>query len=207
MSSLTVEHEIIVADGGSRDGTCDVAIGGGCTVISTSPGRGIQLAAGVRAARGEWLLIIHADARIAAAALAEAEMALTDREISCAVWQLEMMGEGRWMWIVERVARWRSSALGLPYGDQGLLIRRELYDAAGGFPELPIMEDVALVRRVGRLAPIRHFTHAIRADSRRYQKEGAVRRVLLNVALLTLFLCGVPAAVLARRYLPHREPG
>jgi rSAM/selenodomain-associated transferase 2 len=205
LSTLTAEHEIIVADGGSTDATRSIAAAAGCRVLSTGRGRGAQLAAAANSATGEWLLALHADARISPEALVEAATALAGPAFACGVWSLEIDGKGLWLRVVEHVARWRSRCLGLPYGDQGLLVRRDVYLAAGGYPDTPIMEDVALVRRIGSRVRIRHFEHSIRADSRRYHTEGRVRRVLLNMVLLTLFLCGVPARRLAEWYVPHRE--
>lgn len=150
--------------------------------------------------------MLHADIRLSPGAIEEAERAIAGGQVRCAAWPLRIQGEGWWVrWIeLGAAARWR--LLGLAYGDQGLLVRRDLYDAAGGFPDAAIMEDVVLARRLGRLAPMTRFTQPILADDRRWQREGAVRGSLRNVTLLTLFLCGIGPERLARWYLPEPKP-
>ena len=174
-------------------------------MVRAGRGRGRQLRAGVAASRGDWLLLLHADARVSAAALAEAERALGRREIAYAAWPLAIDGPDPWLRWIERGAALRWRLLGLAYGDQGLLLRRSAYDAVGGFPDVPIMEDVVLIRRLRRHAPMHHFRHPIVADGRRWRREGAVRASLRNVTLLLLHLGGVSAERLARWYRP--EPG
>jgi len=203
LSTLTVPHEIIIADGGSRDGTAELAEARGCAVVRSAPGRGRQLQAGVGAARGDWLLVLHADARLTPAAVAEAETALSRPEVQFAAWPLAIEGPGAWLRLVERGAALRWRFFGLAYGDQGLLLRRTLYDAAGGYPDYRIMEDVVLARRLGRLARGVRFRHPILADGRRWRREGQVTASLRNVALLLLFLAGVGPERLARWYLPE----
>ncbi len=174
-------------------------------MVRAPPGRGRQLRAGVGASRGAWLLLLHADARVGAEALAEAERALGQPEVQHAAWPLAIEGDGAWLRWIERGAALRWRLLGLSYGDQGLLVRRSLYEAAGGFPDTPIMEDVELIRRLRRLAPMHRFRHPILADGRRWRREGAAGASLRNVSLLLLYLAGVRPERLARWYRP--EPG
>lgn len=175
----------------------------GCRVVPAPRGRGRQLRAGIGAARGRWLLVIHADARLGPDALAEAERAVTGSTVQHAAWPLAIAGDGAWLRWVERGAALRWRLLGLAYGDQGLLVRRDLYDAAGGYPDTAIMEDVVLVRRLGRLAPMTRFRHPITADGRRWRREGAVRATLRNLVLLGLYLAGMAPDRLARWYQPE----
>ncbi|MEO7474562.1 MAG: TIGR04283 family arsenosugar biosynthesis glycosyltransferase [Gemmatimonadales bacterium] len=205
LSALTVPHEIIVADGGSTDDTSVVAAAHGARVVQVAPGRGRQLAAGVGAATGDWLLVVHADARLTPEALQAGEAALRRADVQAAAWPLVIDGEGRWLRWVERGAALRWSLTGLAYGDQGLLVRRSLYDAVGGYPDTRIMEDVVLIRRIVRVARVERLPAPILADARRWRREGQVRGTLRNVALLTLFLAGIAPDRLARWYLP--EPG
>lgn len=172
-------------------------------MVRAARGRGHQLRAGVAAGTGAWLLLLHADARVGGAALAEAEGAMARPEVQYAAWPLAIDGPGPWLRWIERGAALRWRLFGLAYGDQGLLLRRSLYEAAGGFPETAIMEDVELVRRLRRYAPMHRFHHPIVADGRRWQREGAVRSSIRNVTLLLLHLGGVPADRLARWYRPE----
>ena len=172
-------------------------------MVRTEPGRGRQLRAGAAAALSEWLLVLHADTRVTPEALSEAVGALANHEVQCACWPLVIEGEGVWYRVIELGAALRWRLFGLAYGDQGLLVRRSLYEAAGGYPELGIMEDVVLIRRLGRLARIVRFRTPLRTDARRWAREGPVRASLRNVALLSLYLAGAAPDRLARWYTPE----
>jgi hypothetical protein len=172
-------------------------------VLRTESGRGRQLRAGAAAALGEWLLVLHADARMTPEALAEAVEALGNDRVQCACWPLAIEGRGVWYRVIELGAALRWRLFCLPYGDQGLLVRRSLYEAAGGYPDLVIMEDVVLIRRLGRLARIDRFRTPLLTDARRWAREGPVRASLRNVVLLSLYLAGAAPARLARWYAPE----
>jgi rSAM/selenodomain-associated transferase 2 len=194
-------REIIVSDGGSRDDTIAIAHAAGARVVAGARGRGIQLAAGAAAAIGEWLLFLHADCRLMAGwedavAAFLATPAASDRAGYFALTLDDPDPAARRL---ERMVAWRCRALALPYGDQGLLIARGLYDAVGGFAAIPLMEDVDLVRRLGRrrLAPI--AATAV-ASARRYRSAGYLRRPLRNLFCLSLYFAGVPPRRIARLY-------
>jgi rSAM/selenodomain-associated transferase 2 len=194
-------HEIIVADGGSRDDTLALARAAGARIVAAPRGRGTQLAAGAAAATGEWLLFVHADCRLAAgwerAVLAFISMpGAAGRAGYCDLILDDGAPAARRL---ERIVAWRCRLWALPYGDQGLLIARRLYDAVGGFRPLPLMEDVDLVRRLGRrrLVPL---GVPILASARRYRSGGYLRRPLLNLFCLSLYFAGVSPARIARLY-------
>jgi rSAM/selenodomain-associated transferase 2 len=193
-------REVIVADGGSTDDSVAVAAAAGATVVAGERGRGRQLAAGAKAASGEWLLFLHADCRFEAGweegVTAFAAAPVADR---AGYFDLALDDPRPAARRVERLVAWRCRLLALPYGDQGLLLSRRLYDAVGGFLTLPLMEDVALVRRLGRrrLAPI---GVRICASARRYRRGGYWRRPLRNICCLALYFAGVPAERIARWY-------
>ena len=193
--------EVLVVDGGSRDGTRAVARRNGARVVECPPGRGRQLAAGAAAARGDWLLFLHADTRPApgwsgAARRFMAESGAAGRAAFFAFALDDPSPEARRL---ERLVAWRCRALALPYGDQGLLISRALYEAVGGFRPLPLMEDVDLVRRLGRrrlaALPVPAVTSA-----ERWRREGWRRRSARNLACLSLWFLGVPPAAIKRLY-------
>ena len=194
-------HEIIVSDGGSRDATIAIARATGANVVAGPPGRGTQLTAGAAMATGEWLLFLHADCRLmpgweGAVAAFLAAPAAAERG---GYFVLALDDPHPAARRLERMVAWRCRALALPYGDQGLLIARSLYDAVGGFAAIPLMEDVDLVRRLGRqrLAPI--GATAI-ASARRYRSAGYLRRPLRNLLCLSLYFAGVPPRWIARLY-------
>jgi hypothetical protein len=128
-------------------------------------------------------------------------------ELQAAAWPLAIPLEGAWFRWVERGAWLRWRVFGLAYGDQGLLLRRALYEAIGGYPESPIMEDVAIARRIARVATIERLDHPIVVDPRRWTREGRVRGAIRNTVLLLLFLSGVEPDRLARWYRPEPETG
>jgi rSAM/selenodomain-associated transferase 2 len=193
--------DIVVTDGGSRDETIAVARQGGARVIATPRGRGPQLAAGVAAAEGAWLLFLHADCRLAPGweSAAASFIAAPGAAGRAGYFRLALDDDSPAARRLERVVAWRCSAFALPYGDQGLLISRRLYDAVGGFAPLPLMEDVDLVRRLGRHR-LALLAATACASARRYRRDGYLRRALRNLVCLTLYFAGVPPRRIARLY-------
>jgi rSAM/selenodomain-associated transferase 2 len=201
LRGAAVIGEIIVADGGSTDATVGVAERGGARVVAAPRGRGSQMAAGAAAASGDWLLFLHADCRPAegweeAVGAFIAEPGAAGRAGYFGFATDDPSAAARRL---ERIVAWRCRALALPYGDQGLLIARSLYDSVGGFAAIPLMEDVDLSRRLGRrrLAPI---PVALYSSGRRYRAEGYVRRPLRNLLCLSLYFAGVPPRRIVRLY-------
>ncbi|WP_431267850.1 TIGR04283 family arsenosugar biosynthesis glycosyltransferase [Dankookia sp. P2] len=193
--------ERVVADGGSTDGTPDLARAAGARVVAAPRGRGPQLAAGAAAARGDWLLFLHADTRPAPgwAAAARGFMAVPANAGRAAHFAFALDDPSPQARRLERAVGWRCRVLALPYGDQGLLLSRKVYDMVGGYRPLPLMEDVDLVRRLGRrrLAglPIPALTSA-----ERWRRDGWRRRSARNLACLSLWFLGVPPRLIARVY-------
>ncbi|HYD38997.1 MAG TPA: TIGR04283 family arsenosugar biosynthesis glycosyltransferase [Allosphingosinicella sp.] len=191
--------EIVVADGGSTDGTAAIAERNGARLVRSPPGRGIQLAAGAAAARGDWLLFLHSDTRLAPGwrDSADRHMARRDGKAACFRFRLDA---GEWQArLVEAVVALRVRLLGLPYGDQGLLVSRSLYDEAGGYRPLPLMEDVDLVRRIG--APrLERLEVAALTSPERWRRDGWIRRSLRNLLCLALYRSGMSAERVARLY-------
>ncbi len=156
--------------------------------------------AGARLAVGTWVAFLHADIRFPAEAGRDLLQAMRDSSVAAAVWRLRIDARGVWYRVIEFGARLRDRLGGLPYGDQGLVIRRALFEAIGGYPDLPIMEDVAMIRVVRRQGPVRRFRSALLVSARRWQREGPVRSWLRNVGLLSAFLAGVSPERLVRFY-------
>ena len=192
-------ENIVVADGGSTDDTASIARGAGARVVTGSRGRGPQLAAGAAAATAPWLLFLHADTvpgpgwkaaaahHIAASPGRAAHFRFALDDDSPQARRLE-----RW---VARRCRW----LALPYGDQGLLISRALYDQVGGFRPLALMEDVDIVRRLGRTR-LAALDAPFVTSAARWRRDGWTRRSARNLACLSLWFLGVPPARIARLY-------
>jgi rSAM/selenodomain-associated transferase 2 len=193
--------KVIVVDGGSSDASIALAEAAAARVVVARRGRGAQLAAGAATASGNWLLFLHADCRLDAGweRAVAAFLAAPGAARRAGYFEFALDDPAPAARRLERIVAWRCRALALPYGDQGLVISRELYNAVGGFAPLPLMEDVDLVRRLGRrrLVPIgaRCFTSA-----QRYRRGGYIRRPLRNLVCLTLYFAGVPPDRIARLY-------
>lgn len=191
-------RELILTDGGSTDETALIAAEAGALWLTGSAGRGGQIARGVKAAQGTWLLILHADTVLEAGWSHAVLDHMKNSPEQAGYGQLAFAARGFAPRFVAGWANLRSRLFGLPYGDQSMLISSERLAKAGGYPELPLMEDVALARALrGRLAPL-----ALTAltDARKYEQSGWVRRGSQNLWLLLRFFCGADPAVLAQLY-------
>ncbi len=192
-------RELIVSDGGSTDATAEIAEAAGALWLTGPAGRGGQLARGAEAAAGDWLMFVHADSWPGpgwAQALATHMQTRPDR---AAAFRLAFRAPG---WQARRVAGWanlRSRALGLPYGDQGLVLSRALYDVVGGFADLPLMEDVAMARALGR-GRLALLPAVIHTGADRYLARGWTRHGARNLWRLARYLMGADPARLARAY-------
>lgn len=194
-------REIIIADGRSSDETLACAGSAGARVVAAPRGRGVQLAAGAAAASGDWLLFLHADCRPEPGweSAVDAFLAAPEAESRAGYFDLALDDPAPVARRLERMVAWRCRVLALPYGDQGLLIARSLYETVGGFAPLPLMEDVDFVRRLGRRRLAGIGARCI-ASARRYRHEGYLRRPLRNLLCLSLYLAGVPPARIVRLY-------
>lgn len=193
--------EVVVSDGGSADGTRALAEARGCRVVAGPPGRGRQLAAGAAASRGDWLLFLHADTVLERGWSEAVRRFVADPANAgrAGHFRLALDDPSPAARRIERLAAWRCRALGLPYGDQGLLIGRGFHDALGGFRPLPLMEDVELVRRIGRRNLVALDARAV-TSAARYRRDGWWLRPLRNLGCLGLYLLGVPPRLIARLY-------
>jgi rSAM/selenodomain-associated transferase 2 len=192
--------EIIVADGGSRDGTVAAAATLADIVLQAPRGRALQLNAGAARARGELLLFLHADSRVPPACVA-AIAALADAPSHWGFFRVRLRGASRWLGVVARCMSWRSRLSGIATGDQGLFVPRALFTAVGGYPAQPLMEDIEICRRLRcRGAPLAHRA-ILESSGRRWDRDGALGTILLMWRLrLRYFLGADPAALHAAYY-------
>lgn len=193
--------EIVVVDGGSTDGSVALAEALGARVIAAPRGRGAQLRAGADAAQGDWLLFVHADTILEEGwrEAASRFCAVPENRAKAAAFRFALDDPSPQARRLERMVAWRVRKLGLPYGDQGLLIHRDFYRGLGGFEALPLMEDVDLVRRIGRdrlaVLPV-----SARTSAARWRREGWLRRSARNLLCLSLYFAGVPPHMIKRIY-------
>lgn len=203
-----VVREVIICDGGSKDRTLKIADQAGADVVGAPAGRGTQLKAGAARARSPWLLFLHADTVLEPGWEREASQHIERietgrREESAAAFRFLLDDEGWPARALEKAVSLRSRAFALPYGDQGLLISRKLYGEIGGYADLPLMEDVDIVRRIGRRR-LHHFRTGAVTSARRYREEGYGRRALRNAACVGLYFLRVPVPRIARLYETRR---
>jgi len=195
---------VVIADGGSTDETLKIAAELNAEIVACAPGRGGQLAAGAEAAieaGAAWLLFLHADTRLGPGWQAEAQAFIDDAANlqRAGVFRFALDDDGAQAKRITRWVAWRNRALALPYGDQGLLISAAFYQRLGGFRPLVLMEDVDLVRRIGR-ARLHQFEARAITSARRYADGGYLLRPLRNLFCLSLFFLGVPTRLIARIY-------
>lgn len=186
-------RDVVVVDAGSSDQSAELALDMGCTVIQLGPegrGRGQQLAAGAQAAKGDWLLFLHGDSVLLEGWIAACQTHIATMPDQAAYLRLGFDTQAGSAKRVAFWANWRARLFGLPYGDQGLLISRRLYEAVGGYQKMALMEDVALVLKLGK-SRLRPMNAGVETSAERYRRGGWWFVPLRNLTLLAAFLCGV----------------
>jgi rSAM/selenodomain-associated transferase 2 len=193
-------REAIVVDGASTDHSADLAADMGCRVLRLEQrGRGKQLRAGADSATGDWLLFLHADTILDERWLEAVSQHISQNTPSAGYFKLAFDQSGSGPRRVANLANWRAKALGLPYGDQGLLISRALYDAVGGYRDMLLMEDVDLVRRIGKKRLVELSARACTSGAK-FVRGGWWAVPMRNILLLCAYLLGVKPATLAGWY-------
>jgi rSAM/selenodomain-associated transferase 2 len=201
-------REVIIIDGGSTDRTAAIADDAGATFVVRTGGRGHQLAAGARRAKFPWLLFLHADTVLEPGWEREAASFMSGvdngkRALGAAAFRFALDDVAARARVLERFVALRCALFRLPYGDQGLLIPKPLYDRIGGYNPHPVMEDVEIARRLGRRRLSMLRARAV-TDARRFKEEGYARRTARNLSCLGLYFLGVSTGTIDRIY--RRRP-
>jgi rSAM/selenodomain-associated transferase 2/rSAM/selenodomain-associated transferase 1 len=187
--------EVIVADGGSTDGTVQMALEWGVGVVHSAPGRAAQMNAGATEAAGHILLFLHADTLLPEnwPALVRTAMADTDpnRFTVAGAFELGIKARGWRMRCIERLVNLRSRWLGMPYGDQAIFIRRATFERMGGYASMPIMEDYELMRRANRLGHIAIAPAPVRTSVRYWRRRGVLKTTAINLRIVLGYWIGV----------------
>ncbi|HWQ34983.1 MAG TPA: TIGR04283 family arsenosugar biosynthesis glycosyltransferase [Blastocatellia bacterium] len=197
-------REVIVVDGGSTDGTVELALAAGARVLLTRANRACQMNTGARNATGNTLLFLHADTLLPPDYAEHIERTLTQPDTLAGAFQFRVDGPQRGLRSIEMMTNWRARVLQMPYGDQAIFMRAAVFHRAGGFPALPFMEDFELMRRLRRQGRIGIAPAAVITSARRWLKLGVLKTTLLNQAIITGYLLGVSPARLACWYKGRR---
>jgi len=192
--------EIIVADGGSCDGTVDLATGFCDRLVRSEPNRAMQMNAGARAACGDVLWFVHVDAEVPQGCLDEIERIMDDPKVVGGYFRIRLP-RGLVYRLTDSFAHYAGSLLRMRCGDHGIFCRRTVFVDIGGFPEVPLMEDVEFLRRLHRCGRVKYSERRILVSPRRYESVGSVRLTLAHGVIATLYIFGVPLSMLASIYL------
>jgi len=197
--------EVIVVDGGSQDATADMARSKGWNVFQSQPGRARQMNAGAAVASGEILLFLHADTRLPPGFDTAARLILSRPGVVAGAFQLRIDTVRRGLRIIEKLANWRASRLGMPYGDQAIFLKADQFRAIGGFPDIPIMEDFELMRRLRRRGRVEIAPEAAVTSARRWEEIGLWRATWINQFCILAYCLAVPPRRIARWYQEARR--
>ncbi|WP_272913410.1 TIGR04283 family arsenosugar biosynthesis glycosyltransferase [Desulfomonile tiedjei] len=196
--------DIIVADGGSTDGTREIARSFTVTFMECPKGRALQMNSAVRSASGTVLLFLHADTLLPDNWEKEVCNVLSHNTVCGGAFSLRIRGNGIGLRIVEALADFRSKAFSLPYGDQAIFVKREIFDDLGGFAEIPIMEDFEFMRRLRMRGKIRILPDSVITSGRRWEKLGVLQTTMINQMMIMGYYLGVAPESLEKFYRKPR---
>jgi rSAM/selenodomain-associated transferase 2 len=199
-------HEVLIADGGSSDRTVEIARELPCRVINAPRGRARQQNAAAEAATGDVLLFLHADSWLAPEGAVQIERTLRSPGIPGGVFWHRFDSPRIGFRLIELGDALRACSTRIGFGDQGIFVRRSVFEQLGRFPDVPLMEDVLLMRRLRDVGRIAFLPGPVVTSARRHEKHGLIRQTLRNWYLLSAERLGVPLEVLAGQYMPHFRP-
>ena len=195
--------QAVFVDGGSTDGSTQLLGDAGVHWIATAPGRARQMNAGARACHGDVLIFLHADTLLESRHVDTVRRAMTDETVAGGRFDIRLSGSHPAFRLIEHMINLRSRLSRISTGDQAMFVRRDVFDRLGGFPEQPLMEDVAFSRRLKREGKIACLGEQVVTSSRRWEEHGIARTVLLMWWLRLRYWLGADPAALKKNYGDH----
>tara|TARA_B100000676_G_scaffold199370_1_gene195898 strand:- start:193 stop:858 length:666 start_codon:yes stop_codon:yes gene_type:complete len=193
-------HEVIVSDGGSEDGTLEIAAKFTENIITGPAGRSLQMNAGARIATGDIFLFLHADSRIESASFEKMSHFMENSEEIGGAFSLCIVSDKWSLRLINRLANLRSKYLGMAYGDQAFFVKNLIFQKMNGFAKLPICEDIDFFKRLRNLGPVILLNEKALTSPRRWNKEGIWFTTIKNILIATLFELGFPPRILTKWY-------
>lgn len=197
-------HEIILVDGGSTDSTREIAQGFNIQIVVSERGRARQMNRGAKEASGDVLLFLHADTRLPASAFKDIARALADSNCVGGRFDIELDGDHWLLPIVARMISYRSRVTKVGTGDQAIFVRRHAFERVGGFPDIPLMEDIAFCRTLKKTGAVACLPSRVVTSARRWEADGVWRTIFRMWTLKLLYFAGVPPARLKQFYADTR---
>lgn len=192
--------EVLLVDGGSEDGSREAITEAGFTLLQSAAGRALQMNTGARASNANQLLFLHADTRLPANAHQQLLAALDHHQQSWGRFDVRISGRSVWLPVIAFMMNRRSRLSGIATGDQAIFMTRSAFEQVGGFPPQPLMEDIAISKRLKALSPPICLTHKVTTSGRRWDSRGSWRTILLMWQLRWAYWRGVSAEQLAKHY-------
>lgn len=192
--------EVIVVDGGSRDDTPAIAQSLGALVLSSSPGRARQMNVGADSSKKDLLLFLHGDTRLPEGFTGLIHQCFRNPRVVAGAFRLGLAPPLKGSAFIEKMANLRAEKFHLPYGDQAIFVPAKLFKNLGGYSEIPLLEDVDLVRRLRKIGRLEVIPVPVVSSSRRWKKRGVWKTTSINQMILMGFFLGIPPRILARWY-------